>query len=88
MQGLAIEDAAAQLGISAGHLSRLFRKVTGYTFTDYLMNERIAQAARLLKETDKKVYEVADLVGYEDGKYSSQIFKRITGFTPLEFKSL
>ena len=88
VQGITMEDVASKLGISSGHFSRLFRKATGYTFTDYLMYERIVQAVKLLKETDKKVYEIADLVGYEDGKYFSQIFKRITGFTPLEFKAL
>jgi two-component system, response regulator YesN len=87
IQGVTIEDAACELGISAGYLSRLFKKLTGYTFTDYLMYERISAAARLLKETSKKVYEIADLVGYEDTRYFSQIFKRVTGFTPLEFKN-
>lgn len=86
-QGITIEDAARTLRISAGYLSRLFRKTTGYTFTDYLMYERISVAAKMLKQTDKKVYEIADMAGYEDYRYFSQIFKRITGFTPLEFKN-
>ncbi|MCR5291193.1 MAG: response regulator [Treponema sp.] len=87
VQGITIESVAEELGISSGHLSRLFKKETGYTFTDYLMYERISVAAQLLRDTDKKIYEIADLVGYEDVRYFGQLFKRVTGFTPKEFKN-
>ena len=86
IQGVTIEEAASALGISSGYLSRLFRKLTGYTFTGYLMYQRVSVAARLLKESEYRIYEVADLVGYEDARYFSQIFRRVTGFTPKEFK--
>lgn len=86
IQGISIEEAAAELRISAGHLSRLFRQETGRTFTDYLMHIRVKRAAELLRDPTVKVYEVADLVGYADARYFGQIFKKITGLTPKEFK--
>jgi len=86
IQGVTVEEAAAALGISAGHLSRLFKQETGRTFVDYLMHLRVKRAAELLRDPKIKVYEVADLVGYSDARYFGQIFKKITGLTPREFK--
>ncbi len=83
---IGIEEVADRLGISSGYLSRIFRKETGYTFVDYLMRFRIKKAVELLRETDLRVYEVADQVGYADQRYFSQIFKRIAGVTPTQFK--
>ncbi len=87
IQGISIEEAAAGLKISAGHLSRIFKQETGYTFVDYLMYIRIRRAIELLRDPTIKVYEVADLVGYSDARYFGQVFKKITGLTPREFKA-
>lgn len=83
---ISIEEVAEKLGISAGYLSRVFKKETGYTFVDYLMRFRIKKAVELLKDTELRIYEVADLVGYTDQRYFSQVFRRITGMTPTQFK--
>jgi two-component system response regulator YesN len=86
ISGVTIEEAAAALGISSGHLSRIFRQETGYTFLDYLMYVRVKRAAELLRDPTVKVYEVADLVGYADARYFGQVFRKITGLTPREFR--
>ncbi len=84
--GITIEDAAEVLGVSAGHLSRLFRQETGYTFGDYLMNVRVKRAMELLRDPVIRVYEVSDLVGYADSRYFSQVFRRVTGMNPREYR--
>ena len=86
IQGVSIDEAAEALGISSSYLSRLFKQETGYTFVDYLMHIRVKRAAELLRDPTVRVYEVADLVGYADARYFGQIFKKITGMTPREFK--
>jgi two-component system response regulator YesN len=86
IQGVTIEEAASELGISAGHLSRTFRQETGYTFVDYLMYVRVKRAAELLRNPTVKIYEVADLVGYADARYFGQVFRKVTGMTPKEFR--
>jgi two-component system response regulator YesN len=83
---LSVEEAAERLGISGGYLSRVFKKETGYTFIDYLMYYRVKRAAELLRSSDLKIYEVADLVGYGDQRYFSQVFRRVVGLTPRQFK--
>jgi len=84
--GLTIEEAAETLGVSAGHLSRLFRQETGYTFVDYLMYVRVKRAMELLRDPLIKVYEVADLVGYADSRYFAQVFRKVTGMNPREYR--
>ncbi len=84
--GISIDEASSRLGISSGHLSRLFKQKTGYTFVDYLMHIRVKKAAELLRDRNIKVYEVADMVGYADARYFAQVFRKITGLTPSEFK--
>ncbi len=84
--GITIEETAEILGISTGYLSRLFHQETGYTFVDYLMYTRVKKAIELLKDPNVRIYEIADLVGYTDARYFSTVFKRVTGFTPKEFK--
>ena len=83
---LSAEEAADRLGISAGYLSRVFKRETGYTFTDYLMYYRVKRAVELLRAGELKIYEVADMVGYGDQRYFSQVFRRIVGLTPTQFK--
>ena len=83
---LSVEEEAGRLSISAGYLSRVFKKETGYTFTDYLMYYRVKRAAELLRGGTLRIAEVADMVGYGDQRYFSQIFKRIVGLTPTQFK--
>lgn len=86
IQGVSIEEVAGELGLSSGHLSRIFKRGTGSTFVDYLMRVRIKRAMELLRDPSVKVYEVADLVGYMDARYFAQVFKKIVGLTPREFK--
>ncbi len=86
IQGVTIEETATEIGLSAGHLSRLFKQETGYTFVDYLMHVRVKRAAELLRDPTVKIYEVADLVGYSDARYFAQVFRKLTGMTPKEFR--
>lgn len=84
--GITIEDAADKMSISSSYLSRIFKQETGYTFVDYLTYYRIKRATEILRSTNTKIYEVADLVGYTDARYFSQIFRKLTGVTPKEFR--
>lgn len=86
ISGITIDEAAAELGISSGHLSRIFKQETGYTFVDYLMYVRVKRAVELLRDPSVKVYEIADLVGYADSRYFAQVFRKVTGSTPSEFR--
>lgn len=54
----------------------------------FLKKFRISHAKRLLKGTDKKIYEIAQDVGYADPKYFNRVFKELEGVSPGDYRSL
>ena len=85
---LSLLSAGRRLGVSTGHLSALMKKTTGENFKKLLIDRRMKEAARLLKTTDLKVFEVADRCGFSDNHYFSHSFKRFFLVTPKEYKFL
>lgn len=83
---LTLEQVAEKFYISPGHLCRLLRQDTNKTFLETLTEMRIENAKMLIKDQRLKVYEVGSMVGFEDPKYFSQVFKKHTGFTPSEYR--
>ncbi|KRE64542.1 response regulator [Paenibacillus sp. Soil750] len=81
-----LQDAAEYVNLSPNYLSRVFSQETGQTFIEFLTQVRIRKAMDLLKSTSAKSYEIAFLVGYNDPHYFSNLFKRLTGMTPKEFR--
>ena len=69
-----MEQVASSINISPGYLSTIFRQSAGVCFTDYVTRMKINEAKRLL-ETDYKVYEVSEMLGYQN-TYFSRVFKR------------
>lgn len=84
---LSVSLIARELDISGGHISRLFKKETGYTILSYITQVRIGNAKILLSDYRYKIYEVGKLVGYRDITYFSSIFKRMEGESPSEYQS-
>lgn len=78
---------AEELGISPNYLSSVFKMDTGMRFKNYLNTYRIGKAKELLIDMKYKIYEVSDLVGIEDSRYFSQIFKSYTGMKPSDYRN-
>lgn len=70
------------------YLGKLFKKETGKNFSHYVMEKRMEMAKDLILEGKKdRIYEVAENVGYgSNSQYFSQVFKKYTGISPLEYK--
>ncbi len=79
---ISVEEIANKLYVSAGHLMRVFKKETGKTFVEYLMEYRISIAKSLLMKGEYRIYEVANMVGYKDSKYFCRIYKKLTNTSP------
>ena len=60
----------------------MFKKETDYTLLNYLTRYRIHKSMELLRDCRRKVYEVAELVGYKDVTYFSATFKKVVGSPP------
>ncbi|MCL6602971.1 MAG: response regulator [Paenibacillus sp.] len=83
---LSLQDISRQIGVSPSHMSKVFSQETGQTMTEYLTGTRIRKAMELLKTTRQKTFEIAFEVGYNDQHYFSNLFKKFTGMTPMEYR--
>ncbi len=88
MKKITLESISEDFYISPYHLSRTFKKATGFTFTEYLNSLRIREAQRLLKESFSNVSKIAEKVGYESQTHFGRVFKRITGLSPLQYRKM
>lgn len=80
--------AGTILYTNVDYLGKLFKKETGKNFSHYVMEKRMEMAKALIVEGKKdRIYEVAEKVGYgSNSQYFSQVFKKYTGVSPLEYK--
>ena len=82
---ISLEYIAKKLNVSVSYLSRIFKEDTEYTFTDFLNRYRIQKSIELLINSEYKIYEIADLIGFSDYKYFSYVFKQNMNCSPQEF---
>lgn len=85
---LSLEAIADTLSISSDYLGRIFKKYTGQTFSEYLLNLRMEHAQNLLKTTHLSTIEIAEKVGYSNPTYFRISFKTHFGMTPRQFRLL
>lgn len=83
---ISLNDVAEYVHLHPVYLSRLLKNKTGKTFKEILTEARLKKAERLLKNSSLKHYEIAEAVGFSDAQYFSQVFKKVYGMTPIEWK--
>ncbi len=84
-QEITLAEISESLFVNRNYLSQLFKKLTGESFVTYLNKFRIEKAKEKLREQHYMVYEVSEMVGYQNPTYFSQVFKSITGVSPSEY---
>src|ERR1700761_4877010 len=84
---LSLRDVAREVGLTPGHLTTVLRRRTGRTVQDWIIERRMAEARRLLAETDVPVAEVARRVGMPDPGYFSRLFRRTHGASPRTWRA-
>jgi len=87
MEEMSLERLANLFFFSREHISRKFKQVTGMTLSKYITKLRIDQAKHWLKETDESIYSISTMLGYQDEKYFSKLFKKVVGVTPFEYRN-
>ncbi len=83
---LSREQIAEYVHFNSAYLSRLFRKETNTSLTDYILEKRMNKAKLLLVSTNIKISDISSLVGYGDIPHFTKMFKRYVGLTPQEFR--
>jgi len=84
---ISFEDLASRLAISRRNFDRRFIKATGNTPVEYLQRVKVEVAKSSLEKGRKSIFEVMNEVGYSDDKAFREVFKKITGLSPLDYKS-
>lgn len=80
-------DQCAQIAyMSPSHFSRLFHKLTSMSFKEYLNKLRVQKACELLRQDDCSITDLAMNVGFNSSSYFSQVFKELTGTSPLTYR--
>ncbi|MBR2310230.1 MAG: helix-turn-helix domain-containing protein [Oscillospiraceae bacterium] len=85
-QDISRAELAEQLHLNEEYFSKLFHKYAGCTFKEYVMEERLRSAQRLLKYSRLSISLIASKVGYDNFSYFSKAFKKATGLTPQEYR--
>ena len=81
------KEVADFVYLNPDYLSKLLKKETGLSFSEYVMNCRISLAKMLLQATGKSIQEIAGMTGFNSASYFSKIFKQETGLSPAAFRS-
>jgi transcriptional regulator GlxA family with amidase domain len=81
------EELASKLAISRRNFDRRFIKATGNTPMEYLQRVKVEVAKRTLEKGRKSIFEVMNEVGYSDDKAFREVFKKITGSSPLDYRA-
>lgn len=84
-QDLSLSVCAKVVHLSPSYFAGLFKKVTGMAFSQFVTQERMEVAKKLLLE-DRQIQEIAESLGYEERRYFTDVFKKYTQMTPSEFK--
>lgn len=85
-QQLSREDIARHVYLNPDYLTRVFKKETGMSISDYMQQCRLDYAKRLLKETNQTISEIAVASGYSNISYFSTIFKKFTSLNPVDYR--
>lgn len=81
------DELAAHVYLNPAYLSRLFKKETGLSISDVIIQERLQKAKHLLEETEYKITDIAEQVGYTSLGSFSNLFKRVVGVTPQQYRA-
>ncbi len=77
---------ARAVNMSAFYFCKMFKKVAGINFTDYLSRVRIERAQNLLLNPNLRVSEIAFEVGFQSLTHFNRVFKKITGQSPTDYR--
>ncbi|MDO5422413.1 MAG: response regulator [Eubacteriales bacterium] len=80
------DELAAAVFMSPDHLTKLFKKETGMSLSDYIIQKRLLLAQQLLTSTDLSIVEIASRAGFSYSSYFVRIFKKKLGITPQQYR--
>lgn len=86
MEKITIDAVANAVYLSAGYLMTIFKREMGISIVSYLTTKRMNMAKKLLQESDTRIYEVAERVGYANATFFSTAFRNSVGMSPKQYR--
>lgn len=83
---ITLVSVARKFFVSEAHLSRMFKKNTGFTFTQYLNYQRIIYSQRLLLTSNASIGDIATSSGFESLTHFGRVFKQLAGCSPRDYR--
>lgn len=80
------EELAQKVFVNPDYLSRLFKKETGMSLSEYMIQKRLMLAQQLLEATDLSIVEISGRTGFSYSSYFVRIFKKKIGITPQQYR--
>lgn len=87
-QKMTLEDMAFKVDLSESRMRALFKSQVGLPPTQYLIKLRVDEAAKELRDTYKRVTEIAADLGFDSDSYFTRAFKKALGMTPTQYRQL
>ncbi|MEA5015894.1 MAG: response regulator [Candidatus Limiplasma sp.] len=85
-RSLSLEEVSRHIRVNANYLSGLFKAKTGMKYIDYLTHLRLEKADRLIRHTDLRVADIAQMVGYASVKHFGRLYREAYGANPSEVR--
>ena len=85
-ESISVDEMAEELFLSRPYLSAKFKQETGQTLTDYILNEKIEEAKRLLRWSNKTASAIAAYLGFSSHGHFCKVFKKYASMTPQEYR--
>ena len=82
---ITLNDAAVYVSLSPGYFSRLFKKLAGENFIDFVIKVKMEKAKGLIRNGEK-LWSISQQLGYTEVSSFSRIFKRISGMSPQQYR--
>jgi two-component system, response regulator YesN len=80
-----LEGASQMVHMNPHYISKYFKEKTGENFSDFVVGVKMSKAADLLNQSNHKVYEISELIGYSNSKNFTRSFRKYFGKSPSEF---
>lgn len=81
-----VEEMAQALGYTRSYLSSRFKQQTGMSLTQYILQEKVFEAQRMLEFTNESLLDIANLFSFSSQSHFQNVFKKVTGQTPMEYR--
>ncbi|MBR5420419.1 MAG: helix-turn-helix transcriptional regulator [Lachnospiraceae bacterium] len=90
-KALTLEDIAASINVSKSECCRAFKRSTGGSPFEYLLTQRILEAARRMQRGDRSaatIQKLAAAAGFGNPSYFNRVFRKYTGYTPTQYREI